>query len=502
MKTVLCLLLWICSSRFLFATDPVRPNVLFIIADDASMHFGEAYHCRWVRTPNIDRLAKQGLVFDNVYTPTSKCAPCRAAILTGRYPWQLEEAANHQPYFPAKYMTFTETLARHNIACGGSGKRWGPGEAKTADGSPRDFGMPTIRPKPSKESKKQGQPNPPVEPGESFSQFLKNRQPDAPFFYWFGSTNPHRPYVRDSGIAAGKKTSDIDRVPAYWPDNETVRRDMLDYAIEVEEYDREVGSLLAALEESGQAKNTLVIVTSDHGMPFPRVKGHTFDDANHIPFVACWPDGIMRPDRRVADFISFVDLAPTILELLKVDGQADEMSSISGHSFTDLLRDKPETQRPFVILGRERNDVLTRPGSPHGLGYPVRAIRQGNFLYVHNFEADRWPCGNPDLGLKDTDDSPTKSLIEEVGDSSPFWQHAFGKRPDEQLFDLTADPDCVTNLAADSKYSEKIAALNEMLTAELKLQHDPRIMGNGDIFDQYLSPRAIPNSATPSRKKE
>jgi len=74
-----------------------RPNVLFIIADDASRHFGDAYGCTWVKTPNIDRLAKQGLVFDNAYTPTSKCAPSRAAILTGRNPWQLEEAANHQP---------------------------------------------------------------------------------------------------------------------------------------------------------------------------------------------------------------------------------------------------------------------------------------------------------------------------------------------------------------------------------------------------------------------
>lgn len=309
------------------ATEPQRPNVLFIIADDASIHFGEAYNCRWVRTPNIDRLAKQGLIFDNAYTPTSKCAPSRAAILTGRYPWQLEEAANHQPYFPSKYIAFTEALASQNIQCGGAGKRWGPGSAKLDDGTPRDFAMKSVG------------PNQPANPGAGLAAFLESAPADQPFFYWFGSSNPHRPYMRDAGIAAGKKPSDIERVPAYWPDNETIRRDMLDYATEVEDYDAQVGSLLDALEASGRANNTLVIVTSDHGMPFPRVKGHTFDDANHIPLVAYWPDGIVHPGRRVADFINFIDLAPTFLELFGVDGQAAGMSPITGRSFTDLLHE-------------------------------------------------------------------------------------------------------------------------------------------------------------------
>lgn len=480
MKTLLCLLsaFWIAQASI--AAEPQRPNVLFIIADDASMHFGKACHCDWVSTPNIDRLAKQGLVFENVYTPTSKCAPSRAAILTGRYPWQLEEAANHQPYFPAKYKAFTEVLSEKHIHCGGAGKRWGPGQAKLADGSPRDFAMKSVG---SQQS---------ANPGAGLSAFLEERPIDSPFFYWFGSNNPHRPYKLDSGIAAGKKLSDIDRVPAYLPDNETVRSDMLDYAMEVEDFDAQIGSLLDALDASGLTNNTLVIVTSDHGMPFPRIKGHTFDDAHHIPFIASWPVGIVRPDRRVADFINFIDLAPTFLELFAIDGQAAGMFPISGHSFTDLLRDEPGTQRPFVIFGRERNDVLARPGSKHGLGYPVRAIRQGNFLFVRNFEPDRWPCGNPDLGLKDTDDSPTKRLIEESGDSSPYWQHAFGKRLAEQLFDLVADPDCVTNLASEAKYSEKVAAMNTTLIAELRRQNDPRIVDQGAVFDEYLSPRAVP----------
>lgn len=449
-----------------------RPNILFIIADDASSHFGQAYGCPWVKTPNIDRLARGGLVFDNTYTPTAKCAPSRSAILTGRNPWQLEEAANHQSQFPVKFVAFSEALHEVGVSVGGQGKIWGPGSALTAEGKPRAFGF--------------GQGG----KGQDFAAFLKKRPTGTPFFYWFGSHKPHRGYEKDSGIAAGKKISDIDRVPRMWPDNEAVRSDMLDYAVEVEGFDKEVGMLLEALEASGDASNTLVIVTSDNGMPFPRSKGHNYDLSNREPMVACWPAGIARPGRRVAEFVSFVDLAPTFLELLRVDGAKAGMSPITGRSFANLLRGESDSSRSFVILGRERNDVLARPGTPSGLGYPVRAIREGDFFYIHNFAPDRWPCGNPELGLKDTDASPTKSLLSELGEKDHFWQMSFGKRPSAELFDLAKDPDCVNNLANDEAYAKKATALREKLFAELKKQDDPRVLGKGDIFDNYASPQA------------
>ena len=230
---------------------------------------------------------------------------------------------------------------------------------------------------------------------------------------------------------------------------------MLDYAVEVEAFDAEVGTLLQALEASGEATNTLVIVTSDNGMPFPRSKGHNYDIANREPLVACWPAGIAKPGRRVAEFVSFIDLAPTFLELLGVDGAKAGMSPITGRSFANLLRGESDPSRSFVILGRERNDVQARPGTPSGLGYPVRAIREGDLFYIHNFAPDRWPCGNPELGLKDTDASPTKSFISELGEEDRFWQMSFGKRPQVELFDLAKDPDCVNNLANDEAYADE-----------------------------------------------
>ncbi|PAW69998.1 MAG: hypothetical protein B9S38_08685 [Verrucomicrobiia bacterium Tous-C4TDCM] len=446
-----------------------RPNILFIIADDASSHFGEAYGCKWVKTPHIDGLARKGLVFDNAYTPTAKCTPSRSAILTGRNPWQLEEAANHQSQFPVKYVAFSEALGQSGISVGGGGKIWGPGSALTAEGKPRTFGF-------NEEGK-----------GKGFETFLESRPAGKPFFYWFGSHKPHRNYKKDSGIAAGKKTSDIDRVPGIWPDNETVRRDILDYALEVEGFDEQVGTLLQALEASGEAANTLVIVTSDNGMPFPRSKGHNYDISNREPLVACWPAGIAKPGRHVTEFVSFIDLAPTFLELLGVDGAKAGMSPITGHSFANLLRGEADPSRNSVILGRERNNAKARPGTTSGLGYPVRAIRQGDFFYIHNFAPDRWPCGDLKLGLKDTDGSPTKSLIDELGEGDRFWQMSFGKRPQVELFDLAKDPDCIHNLAEDEAYKTKAAALREKLFDELKKQSDPRVLGNGDVFDNYDS---------------
>ena len=366
------------------AASPAPPNVLFIIADDASCHFG-CYGCRWTTTPQVDALAARGIVCDAAYVPTSKCAPCRAGLLTGRYPWQLEEAANHQCTFPPQFGAFTEALAASGIACGAKGKVWGPGVALTAAGQPRTWGL--------------GQ--------RPFREFLADAPADKPFFYWYGSVNPHRAYTPDAGLAAGKKTTDIDRVPAFWPDTELVRRDMLDYATEIEAFDREVGDLMAALRESGRLENTLVVITSDHGMPFPRVKGHTFELAHRVPLVVSWPAGIANPGRRCGRFVSLIDLAPTFLELFGVDQAASGMAPITGTSLGDLLRDRPVHERPFVLVGRERNDIECRPGTPSGLGYPARGIRQGRWLYVHNFAPDRWPCGDPDVALADSDDSPT-----------------------------------------------------------------------------------------------
>jgi arylsulfatase A-like enzyme len=202
-----------------------------------------------------------------------------------------------------------------------------------------------------------------------------------------------------------------------------------------------------------------------------------------------WPKGIASPGRKTDALVSFIDFAPTFLAVAGVDGAKTGMQSVTGTSLTDLFANrKPAVDRSTLLLGRERNDVRCRPGTESGLGYPVRALREGDFLFLHNFDPSRWPCGNPELGLADTDAGPTKTAVEAKGEASQSWQLCFGKRPADELYNLTTDADCVKNLADDPAYQPQVAALREKLFARLRQQGDPRMEGKGDVFDNYPSP--------------
>ena len=462
-----------------------RPNILFAIADDWGAHAG-AYGTRWVRTPSFDRVAREGILFNHAYTPNAKCAPSRACILTGRNSWQLKAAANHICYFPPEFKGWGEALAEHGWFVGFTQKGWGPGVATNAGGRPRQmtgkaFNACKTRP-----------PTPEISNNDyaaNFEDFLDAAPTNAPWSFWYGAIEPHRGYEFGSGVAkGGKKLSDLDHVPGYWPDNETVRNDMLDYAFEVEHFDRHLGRMLDALARRGLLSNTLVIVTSDHGMPFPRVKGNAYDFSNHVPFAAMWPRGIAKPGRVVDDYVSFIDLAPTFIELAGLKGPETGMAESPGRSLTGLFRSEKsgliDPARNHVLIGKERTDI----GRPHDWGYPTRGLIQGGWLYLQNFEPTRWPAGNPETGYLDCDGGATKSFIlgahrKEVND--PHWALCFGLRPGEELYDLRRDPDCLTNLATSGEVAAKRSELSGALEMELKTQGDPRMSGEGDVFDRY-----------------
>lgn len=229
--------------------------------DDASWAHMSAYGCDWVETPAFDRLAKEGLLFLNAYTPNAKCAPSRSTILTGRNSWQLEEAANHVINFPAKFKTFPEVLRENGYVAGKTGKGWGPGNPGLKDGAERLLIGPSwndikAQPPATGMSKEDYAAN--------FEAFLEAQDAQQPWFFWYGAREPHRVYEYGSGVKAGKKTSDIDRVPSFWPDTETVRNDMLDYAYEIEHADYHLGLMLDTLERRGILDNTIVLMTSDY----------------------------------------------------------------------------------------------------------------------------------------------------------------------------------------------------------------------------------------------
>ena len=465
---------------------PAQPNILFAIADDASFPHMAAYGTSWVNTPAFDRVAKEGLLFMRAYTPNAKCAPSRACILTGRNSWQLEEAANHSPHFPAKFITFMEALKKQGYQTGYTAKGWAPGNPGEVNGKRREL-TGTAYNQFSLEA-----PTADINTNDytrNFEDFLSQKPDGQPFCFWYGSTEPHRAYTFRSGIEqGGKSIDDIDHVPAFWPDNDTVRADILDYAYEIEYFDQHLGNMLALLEERGELENTIVVVTADNGMPFPRIKGQEYEYSNHLPLAIMWPQGIKNPGRKINDFVSFIDFAPTFLEAAGVPVDSTQMQPITGKSLASIFQREPdaaiEANRKSVIIGKERHDV----GRPHDWGYPIRGIVTDQYIYLHNFETDRWPAGNPETGYLNTDGSPTKTLIlngRRNQENEDFWSASFGKRPQEELYQISRDPECMDNLAIHPEYQTIKAELKNQLFETLKAQQDPRMFGNGHIFDEY-----------------
>lgn len=475
----------IATNAFAEVCAGTPPNILFYIADDASYaHFG-ANGCKWVNTPAFDRVASEGVVFDNCYTPNAKSAPSRAVLLTGRYSWQLEAGGNHITNFPSNYKVFTEVLGEQGYAVGFTGKGWSPGNPGEVDGKPRRLtGEPyqkrKTQPPTSKISK--------IDYAANFRDFLDDRAADGKsWFFWAGSREPHRGYEYGSGAALGGRSIDeVDCIPRFFPDNEIVRNDMLDYGFEIEYFDRHLVAMLEELERRGELDNTVIIVTSDNGMPFPRAKANHYEQSHHQPLAIMWRNGIQHTGRRIADYVNFVDIAPTILDMAGIE--PDGMHPMSGESIRPLLEsDKSgriDAKRDRIIFGRERDDY----GRPANQGYPIRGIIRDSLLYIWNLKPDLYPACDPETGYAEIDGSPTKSVILDLhrsGESDFYYDLAMGKRPKEELYDLKSDTDCMHNLADDPKYAMRKRAMRRELLGVLRKQKDPRITGDGDIFDRY-----------------
>ncbi len=481
MKNSLLLLLIVCLGCHTKEKASI-PNILICIADDAG-HMGK--NVSWVNTPAFDRVATEGIRFSNAYTPNAKCAPSRACLLTGRNSWQLKEAANHWNNFDAEFKTFPEALKHFGYFTGFTGKGWGPGNPGEVDGKTRElcgkeWNNIKTRPPTKTMSNRDYSAN--------FIDFFDHKQNDQPFYFWYGGHEPHRKYEYGSSLKAGKKLSDIEEVPAFFPDNDIVRTDMLDYALEIEYFDSHVTEILDFLESKHELDNTIVIVTSDHGMPFPRAKSDEYDDSNHIPLAIMWGKNIKDPGRVINEYVSLIDIAPTIFDAVELEWEKTEMHESPGASLLPFFKGDNEEFRDYVLIGKERHDV----GRPNDYGYPIRGIVQDGWMYLKNYRPDLWPAGNPECGYTTVDGSPTKTEIlksRHNPETKYLWDWSFRKRPAEELFYLPDDPYCINNLALELKNKTTKDDLIAKMETELKNQSDPRMFGNGDIFHSYFYTR-------------
>jgi len=448
-----------------------RPNILFAIADDWGWPHAGAYGDPVVKTPAFDRVAAEGVLFKYAYVSAPSCTPSRNALLTGQCHWRLGPGASLWSTLDPATPTYPLLLAKAEYHVGSWRKSWGPGNLKGWKDHPA--GKPYRK---------------------GLDEFLAARPKGVPFCFHLGASDPHRGYALGSGARSGIDPSKI-KLFGCFPDCPEVRSDVADYYFEVQRFDRDVARALAKLEEIGELENTLVVVTGDNGIPFPRCKSNLYDSGVHAPLAIRWGAKVAKPGRAVDDFVSFTDLAPTFLEAAGVAAP----KVMTGRSLLNILTSgksglvEPDA-RSSVLVGKERH-VPGQEG--HKGGYPCRAIRTHGYLYIRNFAPDRWPAGTPNYEkaaipgawLADCDNSPTKTYMTANKDKDDqhrrLWDLAFGRRPAEELYDCKKDPHQLQNVAGDPAYAEVKAKLAAQLMAGLKATGDPRATGGGEAFDKY-----------------
>lgn len=459
-----------------------RPNILFCISDDQSYAHTGANGDPVVQTPAFDRVAREGLRFTEAFCDAPTCGPSRSAILTGQHIWRLEEAGNIHSTLPAKFATYTELLAEAGYSVGYTGKGWSPGRLEPGGRDTNPAGEEFAR----KYKKPPFKAMSAADYAANFQDFLEQVSEDQPFCFWLGTYESHRGFQPGIGKLTGKDPASA-IVPPIFPDNDIVRNDILDYLVEVEHFDSMVARAIFAIDARGELDNTIVVITSDHGMPFPRAKASLYDAGSRVPLAIRWPDGIANPGRDVSALVNLSDLAPTFLEAAGLEVP----KMMTAHSLVDVFKGITPDGLDAAFIAMERHDGCRKGGK----GYPCRAIRTKDYLYIHNFEPTRWPSGSPDASVcarsipfGEIDTSPTKTFMMEHRNEhgvARLAELAFGMRPAEELYDLSSDPHQMVNLAGKTALEERQASLRQRLFDHLRKTRDPRVVGGAVDWDYY-----------------
>ena len=538
MKTLLLVLSSLAVLHSSFAATPARPNIVFAFADDWG-RFASAYAKLdgpggindVLRTPNFDRVAREGVIFRRAFVSAPSCTPCRSALLSGQHFWRTGRAAILRgAVWDGSNPSYALLLRDSGYHIGETFKVWGPG---TPNDAPYGAGKYAYEKAGGRFNQFSENVTAMVAQGKAietakqdlygevranFDAFLADRKAGQPFCYWFGPTEVHRKWIKGSG----KKLWGIDpdslkgKMPPFLPDVPEVREDLADYFGEIQSFDAALGVLLDRLAAAGELENTLFVVSGDHGAPgFPHGKCNLYDFGSSVSLAIRGPG--VTAGRVIDDLTTLPDLAPTFLEL----GGVKIPEVMTGRSLVNLLRStksgQVEAARDAVYIGRERHVESARADF---MPYPQRAIRTHDFLYIINFRPDRWPLGDPyrldssnpptaeeiteetRATLPDEDAGPTKAWLVGVR-NDPKWKAHFewvyGKRPREELYDLKSDPHQSKNVAADPMYATTRATLEQRLMGELKRTGDPRLVDNGKFFE--TPPMSGPTNDGPTKQE-
>lgn len=403
------------------------PNVVVIIADDLGWNDVGAYGSSFAQTPNIDRLAENGLRYDNAFLTTSSCSASRGSIMTGRYPHSNGLPHLHQP-LPASETTLAVPLREAGYYTAAIGK-WHLGGNPVADfdrviedheGAGTRHWIPQLQARPK----------------------------DKPFFFWLASLDPHRPYDGNDGTIADPYDPDTIVPPQGFINDDATRRELHPYFREVSRFDRDVGRVIAELEKQQVLDNTLVIIMSDNGRPFHLSKLTLYDSGIKTPFILYWPQHIKNGAVR-EQLISMVDLAPTILQL----ANAPALEKAQGWSFAATLDDPTVVVREYAFA--ERNW--------HGMNAHERAVRTLDYFYKENqfpYHGNCIASGFDYTASHKALKASLKTLSEDNPDKACFDQ----KREQVELMKVSKDGQRSVNISKDPAYADVKTHLQNVLT--------------------------------------
>lgn len=441
-----------------------RPNFLFVITDDQSWEHTAKVNPA-IKTPTFSDIANNGLYFHNAFANTPSCTASRGAILTGRPFWQLEDGAQLWGLYDGKkFQSYQQILKQHDYRVGYTGKGWGPG--KTVNGDPLGKYYNYFLTETHEALTKQDLVS-------NFNYFLDSTDAEKPFSFWVGPTEPHRPFISNVGSTSKVVNLDAIRIPKFLPDHDEIRRDLADYIYEIQWFDRELAQIIQLLKDRGLYENTVIVYTSDNGMPFPRSKATLYHHGTRVPLAIQWGSKKYTNSEQQR-FVNLIDIAPTFLELAGIPTP----EHMVGNSLAGLLNNKPRNHgQSFTVSGRERHIYNARQ---HNRGYPARAIYTDRYVYIYNFEPELKIAGDEPTYEDIDNGSPSKALIvrNENNQFSAYKKLITSSGAREELYDLENDPDQIDNLADHPDYQQQKDALKTQLFDYLSKNKDPRVNNN------------------------
>jgi arylsulfatase A-like enzyme len=415
------------SANIAFAAD-APPNIIWFIGDDIGPKEFGCYGHPNIQTPNVDRLASQGVRYTNAFVTTSSCSPSRASMFTGKYPHATGAENLHDP-LPSAQRILPQMLKAKNYFSAICGKF--------------HLGNDTV-PKFDVVDNKINH----------WSAILEKRPQDQPFFLAVSFHDAHRPFERGC-VSPPTREQDI-VVPAYLPDVPEARAEYAGFCDEIRRIDDVVGQVMARLDRDGIADNTLVLFFGDNGPPFPRAKTTLYDSGIATPLVVRWPAKIKTAFTTAAQF-STVDLVPTCLIAADIDVPND----VQGINLIDTFTDPTATGRQFVFAERNWHDF-----DDHS-----RGVRTPFFKYIRN--------ALPGRALENSADSivgPLFQKMRQMRDAGTLTQDQAimfrSPRPNEELYALADDPNEFRNLAHDPAYAAVLNQLRKQLDGWIENTHD------------------------------